>query len=217
MWMITGCSQGASSSSCLNYKPVAQLLSISLKSRTGRVKEACVQLSDGTGAGTMPVMFLWSECWCSFITPAGFGTQSRSAGCGMGQSCSTTQTDRQEGRKWRTRKAPQWDDLYSPQSLKFEHTNGWTNEAKGRGGGLVLDINSWRSAERYSVFLQGGRFTPGDCSCVAFKLSVRSEHLLQLPEAGTTLLRNECSLILLNDVIGSIGRVFSAYDNHHFC
>lgn len=37
------------------------------------------------------------------------------------------------------------------------------------GGGLVLDINSWRSAERYSVFLQGGHFTPGVCSCVASK------------------------------------------------
>lgn len=110
---------------------------------------------------------------CSFITPARFGIQPRSAGC-MGQSCSTTQT----GRKWRARQAPQWDDLYSPQSLKLQHNNRWTNEAKGRRGGLVLDINSWRSAGRYSVFLQGGRFTPGVCSCIASKWFVCTEHLL---------------------------------------
>lgn len=57
-----------------------------------------------------------------------------------------------------------------PQSPELEHNNRWTNEARGRRGrgwgGLVLDINSWRSAGSHSVFLQGGCFTPGDCSCV---------------------------------------------------
>lgn len=87
MWMITGCSQDASSSSYLNYKPAAQLLSVlsvSFQSRIGQVKEARVQLSDCTGAGTMQVILLWSESCCSFITPARFGLQPWSAGCGMG-------------------------------------------------------------------------------------------------------------------------------------
>lgn len=42
------------------YKPVAQLVSVSLQSIRGQVMEPCVHLSDGASASTSPVIFLWS-------------------------------------------------------------------------------------------------------------------------------------------------------------
>lgn len=166
-------------SSRLNSK--SQL--VSHKTRLKQVKEPCAQPSDDTGASIMPKSHSHGlSSSCSFITPARFGIQPWSAGC-MGHRGPTTQT----GREWRARQAPLWHDLYSPQSLKLEHNNRWTNEAKGKGGGgrLVLDINSWRSVGEYSVFLQGGHFTPGVCGSIASKWLLCTEQLLYYFLMGT--------------------------------
>lgn len=142
MWMITGCSQGASSSSCqhVNYKPVARLLSVSHKSRMRVLTEACVQLPDRTGASTVTGKFLWSECRSAWLSwqpllrlSHGLTVAARdraAAPCGPAGSS-------EHGR------LPRATISIRPR-LKFKHTNGATNDSNGRWRGLVFIINSWK-------------------------------------------------------------------------
>ena len=201
MWMITGGSHGASSSPCLNYEPAS--LCLAQESTEAGDGALCTAVwCDWCRHHASNILMVWvAGAPLSLLPDLGFSH-------GLLVAWDRAAPPRTQAGSGEQGRLPSEMISIHPRVSSLSTLMDELMKQREGGGGLVLDINSWRSAERYSVFLQGGHFTPGVCGCAASKWFVCTEHLVEFPEAGAVLLRNKCSLMLHNDVTDFTGSVF---------